>query len=139
MGEGAGQSAAAEHRTLLPRCDLPAALACHPSIPGSPVTSPTPTATPLTYTATAQYPGILGVSVNDDISKLVVRTNKPSKSAIYYRAHDPYGGVSSDTSYTATVTASETRTIHENSPADTDVSGRVKGRPPTTARPWPTP
>ena len=85
----------------------------------------------LTYTAAAEKPALLGVSVTGTPGTNAVLTARPlhpSASTVNYTATDPYGG-SFTRSATVTGAAGETRSIAENSAAGTLVGTPVTGTP----------
>ncbi|MYE07093.1 MAG: hypothetical protein F4Y04_07745, partial [Chloroflexi bacterium] len=84
----------------------------------------------LTYAASAANPGLLGVttSVVNGHSRLRVVLLNPGSSTVTYQALDPYGGAVTRTA-TLTATASETRSVAENSAAGTTVGDPVTGTP----------
>ncbi len=81
----------------------------------------------LTYSATSEYLGIINAWVEGDRPKLHVIN--PAASEVTFRASDPYGGVSDTFTHTYVGSANVTRTVRENSPADTMVGDRVQGSP----------
>ena len=81
----------------------------------------------LTYSASSEYVGIINAWVEGDHPKLRVRN--PAASEVTFRASDPYGGVSDTFTHTYVGSANVTRTVRENSPADTMLGDRVQGRP----------
>ncbi|MCY4575193.1 MAG: fibronectin type III domain-containing protein, partial [Chloroflexi bacterium] len=81
----------------------------------------------LTYSASSEYVGIINAWVEGDHPKL--RVHNPAASEVTFRASDPYGGVSDTFTHTYVGSANVTRTVPENSPADTMVGDRVQGRP----------
>ncbi len=84
----------------------------------------------LTYAASAANPGLLGVatSVENGHARLRVVLINPGSSTVTYQASDPYGGAVTRTA-TLAATASETRSIAENSAAGTAVGDPVTGTP----------
>ncbi len=81
----------------------------------------------LTYSASSEYVGIINAWVEGDHPKL--RVYNPAASEVTFRASDPYGGVSDTFTHTYVGSANVTRTVRENSPADTMVGDRVQGHP----------
>ncbi len=85
----------------------------------------------LTYSASAQHPALLGVSLSGDAGEARLRVtllNQGSSSKVYYVASDPYGGQVTREVNIA-VTAKTSRSIAENSPAGTNVGAPVTGTP----------
>ncbi|MDE0194174.1 MAG: fibronectin type III domain-containing protein, partial [bacterium] len=84
----------------------------------------------LTYSAAAQYPGLLGVSLSGASGGALLRVTllNPGASGVTYTAADAYGGSVSRT-VTLTGTANETRTVAENSAGGTAVGDPVTGTP----------
>ena len=89
----------------------------------------------LTYSVSAQYPGILRAldlqENSDGVPVLSLRGWNPSTSNINYTISDGYGGVASD-SAPVTVIANEVRSVPENSAAGTAVGRTVVGNPHAT-------
>ena len=89
----------------------------------------------LTYSASAQYPGVLRVGIEGENSdRLRIHVLNPATSTVTYGVSDGYGGYASktiDVSGSAEVlTGSElTRSVAENSPAGTAVGDPVPGTP----------
>ena len=83
----------------------------------------------LTYSATSAYPGVLTAAITGGSSDtLAVTAVNPAAATVTYDASDGYGGyVSRTVVYTGT--ASETRSVAENSTAGTAVGGAVTGTP----------
>ena len=84
----------------------------------------------LTYSASAQHPALLGVSLSGQAGQAHLRVNllNPGASKVNFVARDPYGGEVSR-STTITVTANTARDVNENSPGGTNVGGPVTGTP----------
>ncbi len=84
----------------------------------------------LTYSASAQYPGLLGVSVSGAGGSALLRVTllNPGSSNVTYVASDPYGGQVTR-SVTLSGTAHETRSVAENSAKGTPVGDPVTGIP----------
>ncbi|MDE2640775.1 MAG: fibronectin type III domain-containing protein, partial [Chloroflexota bacterium] len=84
----------------------------------------------LTYSAAAQYPGLLGVSLSGASGGALLRVTllNPGASGVTYTAADAYGGSVTRT-VTLTGTANERRSVAENSAAGTAVGAPVTGIP----------
>ncbi|MYD64374.1 MAG: hypothetical protein F4X26_00005, partial [Chloroflexi bacterium] len=84
----------------------------------------------LTYTAAAQHPALLGVSLTGDAGEahLQVTLLNQGSSKVTYTASDAYGGQVTRTT-TIGITAKRSRRIAENSPAGTLVGDPVTGTP----------
>ena len=82
----------------------------------------------LVYKASAQYPGILRIIVDESTGEGTGEFLNPAGSQFIYEARDPYGGHISLTAEIAG-TANETREVPENSPEGTNVGNPVKGVP----------
>ena len=85
----------------------------------------------LTYSASAQHPALLGVSLSGDAGQAHLRVTllNPGTSNVTYTATDPYGG---QVSRSVTLTASPksvSRSVPEYSPAGTAVGDPVTGAP----------
>ncbi|MCY3939010.1 MAG: fibronectin type III domain-containing protein, partial [Chloroflexi bacterium] len=89
----------------------------------------------LTYSASAQHPGVLKVGIEgDDSDKLRIHVLNPATSTVTYGASDGYGGYASKTidvsgSADAFNGAGLSRSVAENSPAGTAVGNPVTGNP----------
>ncbi len=81
----------------------------------------------LTYSASSEYVGIINAWVEGSHPKL--RVLNPAASTVTFKAQDPYGGVSDTFSHKYVGSANVTRTVRENSPANTMLGDRVQGRP----------
>ncbi len=84
----------------------------------------------LTYTATAQHPALLGVSLSGDPGEAQLRATllNQGSSNLTYTATDAYGGSVTRTA-TIVITAKVSREIAENSAAGTAVGAPVTGTP----------
>ena len=86
---------------------------------------------PLTYTASAQHPALLGVEMvtaTGGSAHLRATLLNQGASKVNLTATDPYGGAHTRTA-TITITAKTSRSIAENSPAGTAVGDPVTGTP----------
>ncbi|MDE2868042.1 MAG: fibronectin type III domain-containing protein, partial [Chloroflexota bacterium] len=89
----------------------------------------------LTYSASAQYPGVLRVGIEgDDSDKLRIHVLNPATSTVTYGVSDGYGGYASKTidvsgSADAFNGADVRRSVAENSAAGTAVGDPVTGTP----------
>ena len=84
----------------------------------------------LSYTATAQYPGILGASVTGTTASINALNPAPhgGSSTVTYKATDGYGGyATSEMSFT--VTANVTRSVSERASGGAAVGAPVTGKP----------
>ena len=84
----------------------------------------------LTYSASAEHPALLGVSLSGAAGEAHLRADllNPGTSKIHYTATDPYGGAVTRT-VTITGTADVSRSVAERSPAGTAVGAPVTGTP----------
>ncbi len=84
----------------------------------------------LTYSASAQHPALLGVSLSGNAGAAVLTANLLNQGAsnVTYTASDAYGGSVTRTA-TITITAKTARDIAENSAAGTAVGDPVTGTP----------
>ena len=84
----------------------------------------------LTYSASAQHPALLGVSLSGAAGEAQLRVTllNQGSSKVTYTASDPYGGSVTRT-VTIGITAKESRSIAENSPTGTAVGDPVTGTP----------
>ncbi|MDE2904879.1 MAG: hypothetical protein OXQ28_02225, partial [Acidobacteriota bacterium] len=84
----------------------------------------------LTYSAAAQHPALMGVSLSGDAgeAQLAATLLNPGSSTLTYTASDAYGGSVSRT-VTIMISAKATRSIAENSPGGTLVGNPVTGTP----------
>ena len=84
----------------------------------------------LTYSASAQHPALLGVSVSGTAGSAVLTANLLNQGAskVNYVANDGYGGQVTR-SANITITAKTSRSIAENSAAGTNVGTPVTGTP----------
>ena len=84
----------------------------------------------LTYSASAQHPALLGVTLTSAAGTAVLTANllNPGASDVIYTATDAYGGQLTRRA-TFTITASVSREIAENSAGGTNVGGPVTGTP----------
>ena len=84
----------------------------------------------LTYSAAAEHPALLGVSLSGDPGSAVLTANLLNQGAskVTYTARDAYGG-SVTRSANITITAKTARDIAENSAAGTAVGAPVTGTP----------
>ncbi len=84
----------------------------------------------LTYTASAEKPALLGVSVSGTAGSATLTATllNQGTSKVNYTATDPYGG-SVTRSATIGITAKTSRSIAENSAAGTNVGDPVTGTP----------
>ena len=83
----------------------------------------------LTYSASAQYPGVLTTAITGVSSDTLTATAvNPAASVVTYGVSDGYGGYASRT-VTITGQSSETRSVAENSAAGTAVGDPVTGTP----------
>ena len=84
----------------------------------------------LTYSASAQHPALLGVSLSGAAGSTQLRVTllNQGSSKVHYTASDAYGGSVTRTA-TITITAKTSRSIAENSPAGTAVGAPVRGTP----------
>ncbi len=84
----------------------------------------------LTYSASAEHPALLGVSLSGAAGSAVLTANLLNQGAskVNYVASDPYGGQVTRTT-TITITAKTSRSIAENSAAGTAVGDPVTGTP----------
>ena len=84
----------------------------------------------LTYSASAQRPALLDVSLSGSAGSAVLTASllNQGTSKVNYVASDPYGGAVTR-SATITITAKESRSIAENSAAGTAVGSPVTGTP----------
>ena len=89
----------------------------------------------LTYSASAQYPGVLRLGIEGENSdKLRIHVLNPATSSVTYRVSDGYGGYASKTidvsgSAEAFNGADLSRSVAENSAAGTAVGAPVTGTP----------
>ena len=81
----------------------------------------------LTYSVTPADTRLADAWADGDVLK--INAKNAGETSVTYRASDPYGGVSADAQHSFTVTASETRSLPENSPGETMVGERVQGNP----------
>ena len=84
----------------------------------------------LTYSASAEKPALLGVSLSGDAGEAHLRVTLLNQGAskITLTVSDPYGGRATRET-TITITAEESRSVVENSPAGTAVGDPVTGTP----------
>ena len=84
----------------------------------------------LTYSAAAQHPALLGVSLSGDAGSAQLRVTllNQGSSKVTYTARDAYGGSVTRTT-TIGITAKVSRSIVEHSPAGTAVGAPVTGTP----------
>ena len=84
----------------------------------------------LTYSAAAQHPALLGISLTGDAGEAQLRVTllNQGSSKVTYTASDAYGGQVTRT-VTIGITARASRNIAENSPAGTAVGDPVTGTP----------
>ncbi|MCY3913002.1 MAG: fibronectin type III domain-containing protein, partial [Chloroflexi bacterium] len=84
----------------------------------------------LTYSAAAQHPALVGVSLSGAAGQAHLRATllNQGSSKVTYTATDPYGGSVTRTA-TLMITAKESRSIAENSAAGTAVGNPVTGTP----------
>ena len=85
----------------------------------------------LTYSASAEKPALLGVSLSGDAGEAHLRVtllNQGAASGVTLKASDPYGGQATRTANIG-VTAKESRSVLENSAAGTAVGDPVTGTP----------
>ncbi len=84
----------------------------------------------LTYSAAAQHPALLGVSLTGAAGEAQLRATllNQGSSKLTFTASDAYGGSVTRT-VTIAITAKESRSIAENSPAGTAVGAPVTGTP----------
>ncbi len=83
----------------------------------------------LTYSVSSGKPAIAGASVEDRGNPAIsLEKHNPGATTITYAASDPYGGYFART-FVLTITANETRSVAENSPAGTAVGVPIAGTP----------
>ena len=81
----------------------------------------------LTWVASSEYPGLVGVELTQSSSYLLIRHVNPGTSTLTYGAHDGYGGYISNTVNITTGQGNATRSVAENSAAGTAVGDPVGG------------